>query len=223
MSKHAPRPHQRRLATAVGAALLGTVALGTSVAEALPGPLADGLVSAQYAATQAASPVVLPVEWQQQTKGYNCGPAATRIALSALVRRDRLPSQQQLGVDEGTSPDTGTYRTGMAAGLNKYTPSVRWEPSTGDIWTGVTAAINKKRPLPIAIEIGSRSELPPGWSAGKVGVQHWFTAIGYNPATHEVKVADPASKFSGFNSNPEYWISLTTLRAIHVAHIRPTA
>ncbi|MFE5565718.1 C39 family peptidase [Amycolatopsis japonica] len=208
-----PRNTRRRLATVVGAALLGTVTLGTSVSEAVAAP----------PAVLASSPVVLSVEWQQQTKGYNCGPAATRIALSALVRRDRLPSQQQLGADENTSPSTGTYRTGVAAGLNKYTPSLRWAPSTGDIWTGVTGAINKKRPLPIAIEIGDRGELPPGWSAGKVGVQHWFTAIGYNPTTKEVKVADPASKFSGFNSAPEYWISLKTLRAIHVAHVRPTA
>ncbi|MEV7549504.1 C39 family peptidase [Amycolatopsis sp. NPDC089917] len=201
-------------------AVLAALALGNSTAHATSATVADG---GDHTTVAAAAPVILKVSWQHQTESYNCGPAATRIALSALVRPDRLPSQRQLGIDEHTSPGSGTYRTGVAAGLNKYTPSLRWQPSTGDVWTGVTGAINKKRPLPIAIEIGSKSELPPGWSGNKVGVQHWFTAIGYNPATKQVLVSDPASGGAGFNKNAAYWITLPTLKAIHVAHVRPTA
>ncbi len=214
----------RRIVIRVAAAVIAAAALGTGAAQATPASAFDGVTLAPVThSSAAAAPVVLKIVWQQQTRSYNCGPAASRIVLSALVQPGKLASQEQLAEDEGTNPNSGTYRTGVAAGLNKYTPSLRWEPSTGNIWTGVTGAINKKRPLPIAIEIGSPSELPPGWSRDKVGVQHWFVAYGYNALTKQVLISDPASTGPGFNPSDHYWISLQALRSIHVAHVRPTA
>lgn len=79
------------------------------------------------APAQAANWVVLNHEYQAQATGYWCGPAATRIALSARIAP---PSQQTLANALGTTVN-GTDYIGQVTGvLNNYLGTGWYETRT---------------------------------------------------------------------------------------------
>lgn len=157
------------------------------------------------------APVVksLAVENDAQETGYWCGPAAARIALSAVL--EGLPSQTQLARDLGTTTN-GTDTIGQVAqGLNKYSPgysSKDGSVSSDELWGDVVRGIDNGRPL-VANIVAPPGNQPPGYPSGET-IYHYVAVIGYDSENKTVHVADSA-RFSGIS---EHWLSIEQLRSL---------
>ncbi|NYE96417.1 hypothetical protein FHU41_002667 [Psychromicrobium silvestre] len=168
------------------------------------------------APAQAANWVVLNHEYQAQATGYWCGPAATRIALSARIAP---PSQQTLANALGTTVN-GTDYIGQVTGvLNNYLGTGWYEtknmpndpPSQAQkdlLWRDIVLDINNNYPI-VANIVAPPGNQPPGYPSDQT-IYHYFTIIGYNPDTWQVYIADPAN----FSGNNHYWLSFDQLATL---------
>lgn len=159
---------------------------------------------------------VLEVDYQVQETGYWCGPAATRIALSARVAP---PSQATLAAELGTHTggtdhisqvttvmnnriDTGTY----------YTVEMPNDPPTqgqvDKLWADVTDDINNGFAVVTNI-VAPPGNQPPGYPPDQT-IYHYFTVIGYNSDDSTVLIGDSAS-FSGYQI---YWLTFHQLSTL---------
>ncbi|MET8352305.1 MULTISPECIES: C39 family peptidase [unclassified Micromonospora] len=153
---------------------------------------------------------VLDYDYQAQNTYYNCGPAATRNALSA-TGIDR--TQDKLGVELGTT-EMGTnsaldttrvlnaevkgspYRTRMFAGA----PS----PAQMDrLQADVVAAITAGRGV-VANIAGDATDTDGGWHS--YGGGHYIAVVGYKDNGRTVRIADSANA-----ADPSYWITTIDL------------
>jgi hypothetical protein len=153
---------------------------------------------------------VLDYDYQAQNTYYNCGPAATRNALSA-TGIDR--TQDELGAELGTT-EMGTnsaldttrvlnaevkgspYRTRMFAG----TPS----PAQMDqLQADVVAAITDGRGV-VANIAGDATDTDGGWHS--YGGGHYIAVVGYKDNGRTVRIADSANA-----ADPAYWITTIDL------------
>ncbi|PWR11078.1 hypothetical protein DKT68_07010 [Micromonospora acroterricola] len=153
---------------------------------------------------------VLDYDYQAQNTYYNCGPAATRNALSA-TGIDR--TQDELAVELGTT-EMGTnsaedttrvlnaevkgspYRTRMFAG----TPS----PAQMDrLQADVVAAITDGRGV-VANVAGDATDTDGGWHS--YGGGHYIAVVGYKDNGRTVRIADSANA-----ADPSYWITTIDL------------
>ncbi len=88
-------------------------------------PLGQALEPAESPAGLTATQKVLTYSYQAQQTGYWCGPASTRIALSA--RMASPPSQAQLAAQLGTTT-AGTNHIGLVTGaLNSVLRTTYYE------------------------------------------------------------------------------------------------
>jgi hypothetical protein len=180
--------------------------------------LAGGFVAAP---AQAATVTRLAVVWQHQTTGYYCGPAATRISLSA--KRSSLPSQAQIAAVENTSSSTGTFRTGIKAGLDNWLPSMNAtiaevsNPMTSSQKTTflsrIKSDVNGGWAPVVNIVVRPGGPRPPGWSNPSSTIDHWLTVVGYD-SDNFIYVADPASGSPGFADYQQYRIPWSTMTGI---------
>ncbi|TDQ04438.1 C39 family peptidase [Labedaea rhizosphaerae] len=156
---------------------------------------------------------VLNVDYQVQETGYWCGPAATRIALSA---RGIYVSQADLAAQLGTTTN-GTDWIGQVTGvLDNY---VGWyetkempndPPTQGQrdlLWNDIVLDINNGYPI-VANIVAPANNHPPGYP--NYTIYHYFTVIGYDDANMSVLIADPAS----FQGNQIYWLSFDQLATL---------
>ncbi|MET8231553.1 C39 family peptidase [Micromonospora sp. NPDC005298] len=153
---------------------------------------------------------VLDYDYEAQNTYYNCGPAATRNALSASGI-DR--TQNQLGVKLGTT-EMGTnsaqdttrvlnsevkgspYRTRMFAG----SPS----PAQMDqLQADVVKAITDGRGV-VANVVGDAVDTNGGWHS--YGGGHYVAVVGYKDNGRTVRIADSANA-----ADPSYWITTIDL------------
>ncbi|SCE71187.1 Peptidase_C39 like family protein [Micromonospora coriariae] len=153
---------------------------------------------------------VLDYDYQAQNTYYNCGPAATRNALSA-TGIDR--TQDELAVELGTT-EMGTnsaldttrvlnaevkgspYRTRMFAGA----PS----PAQMDrLQADVVAAITAGRGV-VANVVGDATDTDGGWHS--YGGGHYIAVVGYKDNGRTVRIADSANA-----ADPSYWITTIDL------------
>jgi hypothetical protein len=167
-------------------------------------------------ASESKAAKTLEVDYQVQETGYWCGPAATRIALSA---RMAPPSQAdlaaQLGTTENGTDDIRQVTDVLNANLggsdyeSKYMPDdppsqeqkdVLWQDIVGDIDGGLPLVTN------IVAPPGNQ---PPGYPPDQT-IYHYFTVIGYDDANKSVLIADPAS----FSGNQIYWLSFDQLASL---------
>ncbi len=158
---------------------------------------------------------VLDVDYQIQSTGYWCGPAATRIALSARVAP---PSQGTLASELGTTTN-GTDWIGLITGvLNRRLEAQRYRttempndpptPSQRDqLWSDIVLSIDNNYPVVTNI-VAPPTNHPPGYP--NTTIYHYFTVIGYNPLTSQVYIADPAN-FGGYQ---QYWLSFDQLATL---------
>ncbi|RJQ74553.1 hypothetical protein D5S17_22445 [Pseudonocardiaceae bacterium YIM PH 21723] len=173
------------------------------------------------APAQAAGKTI-KVAWQHQTHGYNCGPAATRIAISAYT--SSLPAQEAIGKYEGTSSSTGTDRWHVQKGLAHYAPKAQWRVVSNANQGGYLTAreadifhhniendIKANHPLAINIVVHPGGARPPGWSNPGQIIDHWVVINGFDPGARSVLVTDPASTGRGFNKDASYWVPLSTM------------
>ncbi len=158
---------------------------------------------------------VLPHDYQVQQTGYWCGPAATRVALSARIP---APSQQSLANQLGTTTN-GTDYIGQVTGvLNQDLGAARYstvnmpnDPPTpaqrDQLWRDIVLGIESGHPLVTNI-VAPANNHPPGYPG--YTIYHYFAVVGYNPATYEVYIADSAN----FGGNQHYWLTFGKLASL---------
>jgi peptidase C39-like protein len=157
---------------------------------------------------------VLNVDYQVQETGYWCGPAATRIALSA---RGINVSQADMAAQLGTTTN-GTDWIGQVTGvLDNY---VGWyetkempndPPTQGQrdlLWNDIVLDINNGYAI-VANIVAPPGNQPPGYPPNQT-IYHYFTVIGYDDSNMTVYIADPAS----FSGNQFYWLSFDQLATL---------
>jgi len=153
---------------------------------------------------------VLDYDYEAQNTYYNCGPAATRNALSASGI-DR--TQEELGAELGTT-EMGTnsaedttrvlnaevkgspYRTRMFAG----TPS---SAQIDRLQADVVKAITDGRGV-VANVVGDATDTNGGWHS--YGGGHYIAVVGYKDNGRTVRIADSANA-----ADPAYWITTIDL------------
>lgn len=135
---------------------------------------------------------VLPDAWQAQKTGWCCGPASTRIALSC---RQILVSQDQLIAEIGTDEDGTDYVGLITTVLTRHAKAQHWAyyPRAADtdlVWANIVRSIDAGFALVVNIVSAPSNVRAPGypWST----IWHYVCVVGYDPATREVIVADPA-------------------------------
>jgi hypothetical protein len=157
---------------------------------------------------------VLDHDYQAQTTGYWCGPASTRIALSTRVA---APSQQALANELGTTTN-GTDWIGQVTGtlVNHLGPRYATVEMPNDpptpaqrdrLWRDVMLSVDAGHGM-VANIVAPANNHPPGYP--NYTIYHYIALIGYNPATSQVYVADPAN----FGGNNHYWLSLDQLSTL---------
>lgn len=155
------------------------------------------------------------INFEYQATGWWCGPASTRIALSA---RGVNVSQQQMANELGTT-ENGTNDISLVTSVlnnhlnpqwyeNKYMPN---DPPTQDqknlLWRNITTDIDKGYAI-VANIVAPAHNHPPGYPDRTI--YHYLTIVGYNPDTREVLVADPA----GFSGSPTYKLSFDQMATL---------
>jgi hypothetical protein len=155
---------------------------------------------------------VLDYDYQAQINGYYCGPAATRIALTA---RDRNPSQDdvasRLGTTvNGTNSAEDTTRVLNSLGKTSFyqttsIPGGSATPAQMDrLQADVVHAISNGYPI-VANIVGSATDTGGGWHAYDGG--HYLTVVGYRDNGRTVQIADPAY----VNGVSSYWMTTINL------------
>lgn len=150
----------------------------------------------------------LTIDFQYQDTDYWCGPAATRIALSA---RGVQASQQQMANELGTTVNGTDSITQVTPVLNNNlntgwyeTKQIPDDPPTQAqkdlLWRDITLDIDNGYAL-VANIVAPANNHPPGYP--NYTIYHYLTIIGYNPDTQEVLIADPA----GFANTQTYALS----------------
>ncbi|MEV0802294.1 C39 family peptidase [Kribbella sp. NPDC050281] len=206
-----------------GLTLVAAAALPMASTPATAVPTAPA-ISAE--ATAAAKPVptlgystqalkTLPIDFQYQQTGYWCGPAATRIALSARISP---PSQQQLANELPTTTNGTDWIGQVTRVLNNHlgtgwyeTKEMPNDPPTQAqrdlLWRDVTLDIDNNYPI-VANIVAPASNHPPGYP--NYTIYHYFTVIGYDSSDMTVLIADPA----GFAPTATYWLTFNQLATL---------
>ena len=232
---------KRLVSTAVAVAAAG-VLLTPVAAQADPGPAAPASASSPVQVledgTESGTAVVsgrnepgtrlridgartesahtLDVDYQVQETGYWCGPAATRIALSARVGP---PSQADLAAQLGTT-ENGTDHISQVTGVLNANVGTGWyetkempaDPPTQAqkdlLWSDIVKDVDNNYPI-VANIVAPPGNQPPGYPSDQT-IYHYFTVIGYDDANGTVLIADPAS----FGGNQIYWLSFDQLASL---------
>ncbi|OLF11981.1 lysis protein [Actinophytocola xinjiangensis] len=182
-----------------------------SVAEPRPAPVAP---SAKPATVTPAGEHVLQVDYQVQETGYWCGPAATRIALSARgVYRSQASLAAELGTHTGGTDWIGQVTRVLGGYVGWYeTKEMPNDPPTQAqkdlLWRDIVLDIDNGYPI-VANIVAPPGNQPPGYPPGQT-IYHYFTVIGYNDVNRTVLIADPAS----FSGNQIYWLTFDQLASL---------
>lgn len=158
---------------------------------------------------------VLSVDYQIQETGYWCGPAATRVALSArMIPPSQAALAAQLPTDTNGTDWIGQVTATLNArlgGAHYKTTEMPNDPPTGAqrdrLWNDIVISIDNNYPVVTNI-VAPASNHPPGYP--NYTIYHYFTVIGYNPDTREVYIADSAN----FGGNQLYWLSFDQLATL---------
>jgi hypothetical protein len=174
----------------------------------------DGAGSGSAGTLAAGSWKVLAHDYQPQQTGYWCGPTATRIALST---RMAPPSQGALANELPTTVNGTDWIGQVTRTLNNHvgaryaTVEMPNDPPTAaqrdQLWRDIVLSIDAGHGM-VANIVAPPNNHPPGYP--NETIYHYFTLVGYNPATYEVYVADPAN----FSGNHHYWLTLGKLATL---------
>lgn len=159
---------------------------------------------------------VLNIQYQIQETGYWCGPAATRIAISA--KNGGPPSQQQLANELPTSTNGTDWIGQVTRVLNGHVAGGWYEtkempndpPSQAQrdlLWNDIVLDINNGYAI-VANIVAPANNHPPGYP--NYTIYHYFTVIGYDSSDMTVKIADPAN----FGGNQIYWLTFNQLATL---------
>ncbi|MFE9960071.1 C39 family peptidase [Micromonospora sp. NPDC005299] len=148
-------------------------------------------------------------EYEAQPNFFYCGPASTRIALSA---EGKEVSQDELAAKLGTTENGTDSAIDITRVLNEYTggkyktTEIRDDVATKEqverLRADVRAAVDQDRPVVAnilggALDIDGVEHSYPG---------HYLTVVQYKDDGNTVLIADPASP-----NEPTYWMDVTEL------------
>jgi hypothetical protein len=188
----------------------------------MSGGIVAGPAVAGYAASAQAKPVTADksdkgakdersarFDYQAQPNFYYCGPASTRIALSA---EGRTVSQDELAAKLGTTENGTDSAIDITRVLNEYTggkyqtTEIRDDVATREqverLRVDVKAAVDAGRPV-VANILGGALDID-GVEHSYSG--HYLTVVEYRNDGNTVLIADPASP-----NEPTYWMDVTEL------------
>ncbi|MDA3645012.1 C39 family peptidase [Saccharopolyspora indica] len=157
---------------------------------------------------------VLEVDYQVQETGYWCGPAATRIALSARgIYRSQAELAAELGTHTGGTDWIGQVTRVLGGYAGWYeTKEMPDDPPTQAqkdlLWNDIVVDIDNGYPI-VANIVAPPGNQPPGYPPDQT-IYHYFTVIGYNDVDRTVLIADPAS----FGGNQIYWLTFDQLASL---------
>nr|WP_307804500.1 C39 family peptidase [Micromonospora echinofusca] len=154
---------------------------------------------------------MLGVEYQAQPNYYYCGPAATRIALSAV---GRTPSQDELAgrlgtTEAGTSSALDITRVlneqlgGQVYRTAEIRESVARPGQVDRLVSDVRRAVDDGRAVVANIK-GTAVDVDGGTHSFEGG--HYLTVTGYRDGGRVLRIADPADPQRG-----EYWMTAPDL------------
>ncbi|RQW94818.1 hypothetical protein DLJ59_33930 [Micromonospora inaquosa] len=153
---------------------------------------------------------VLDYDYEAQNTYYNCGPAATRNALSA-AGIDR--TQEELGAELGTTEmgtnsaeDTTRVLNAEVKGSPYRTRMFPGAPSPAQmdrLQADVVKAITDGRGV-VANVVGDATDTDGGWHS--YGGGHYIAVVGYKDNGRTVRIADSANP-----ADPSYWITTIDL------------
>jgi hypothetical protein len=151
---------------------------------------------------------VLDYQFQLQPNYYYCGPAATRIALTAsghTLSQDEIA--RKLGTDTGgtdSARDTTRALNEVVGGDVYQSREIRGPGATpaqmDQLQADVVRAISGGRAV-VANIVHSVTDTAGAWHAYDGG--HYVTIVGYNDDGRTVKIADPANQ----NGDGTYWVT----------------
>lgn len=154
---------------------------------------------------------VLDYDYEAQINGWYCGPAATRIALTA---RDRTPSQDEVASALGTTMNGTNSADDTTRGLNSlaktnfyqstFIPGTPSPAQMDRLQADVVHAISNGYAV-VANIVGSATDVDGGWHAYDGG--HYLTVVGYRDNGRTVQIADPAF----VNGVSSYWMTTIDL------------
>lgn len=158
----------------------------------------------------------VPVRYEVQEKTYWCGPAATRMTLSA--RMSDPPTQAQLARELPTDEDGTDWIGQITVVLNKYLGPDRYktvempnDPPTAEqrdqLWRDIVNSIDRGYPVVTNIWAPPHNH-PPGYPNRYV--KHYFLVNGYDESTSRVFISDSAN----FSGNKQYWLSFAQLATL---------
>ncbi|MFE9692579.1 C39 family peptidase [Micromonospora sp. NPDC005806] len=148
-------------------------------------------------------------EYEAQPNYFYCGPASTRIALSA---EGKEVSQDELAKQLGTTENGTDSAIDITRVLNEHTggkyktTEIRDDVATKDqierLRVDVKAAVDQGRPV-VANVLGSALDID---GAAHSYPGHYLTVVEYKNDGNTVLIADPASP-----NEPTYWMGVTDL------------
>ncbi len=215
------------LALVVGVSMPSALASASRAAQDNPVQAAAVQAAAVQAANAAAAAKPVPagahvaqglrtlnIQFQYQQTGYWCGPAATRIALSARISP---PSQQQLANELPTTTNGTDWIGQVTRVLNNHlgtgwyeTKEMPNDPPTQAqrdlLWRDIILDIDNNYPI-VANIVAPANNHPPGYP--NYTIWHYFTVIGYDTSDSTVLIADPA----GFGP-ATYWLTFNQLATL---------
>ncbi|KRV48175.1 hypothetical protein AQ490_26295 [Wenjunlia vitaminophila] len=209
-------PAAARDLTGPGAAPVSVLARGSAAGTAVVSGQDVPGTRLRTEAVHTATARILEIDYQVQETGYWCGPAATRIALSARVAP---PSQAVLAAQLGTT-EAGTDDISQVTGVLNANLGTGWyetkrmpdDPPTQAqrdlLWRDVVLDIDNNYPI-VANIVAPPGNQPPGYPPNET-IYHYFTVIGYDDAQRTVLIADPAS-FGGYQI---YWLTFDQLATL---------
>lgn len=205
----------RTLRNWLSTAVLGISSVATfGIVVAGPAGTAHAAPATDTAAdtTSTAAATMVPHLTALQPNYFYCGPAATRIALSA---HGDLPSYDQIARELGTTPEGTNSANEVTKVLNTHLGAGRYKT--------VEISANKASPAQVAtlksdiITATSRGDAVVANIAGTVTDTtgevhsypggHYLTVIAYTDNGQTVRIADPADT----QGTPEYNLPTTTL------------
>ncbi|MGB3440647.1 MAG: C39 family peptidase [Actinophytocola sp.] len=194
---------------------VSVVAVAAAATTMFAAPLAAAAPpDARPADVHVAGEHVLQVDYQVQETGYWCGPAATRIALSARgVYRSQGDLAAELGTHTGGTDHIGQVTNVLGGYVGWYeTKEMPNDPPTQAqrdlLWRDIVLDIDNGYAI-VANIVAPPGNQPPGYPPGQT-IYHYFTVIGYNDANMTVLIADPAS----FSGNQIYWLTFNQLATL---------
>jgi Peptidase_C39 like family len=181
------RPIPRALVALVGASAGMLIAV----------PSASATSVAPRAVKAAAK--TLPFTWYGQERYYYCGPASSKIALSARISP---PSQDTLAASLGTTTNGTDDTSNVVATLNRFLNTTWYERKpVNDPPTQAQRDLLKQdlvfdidRGWPIVANVVSGWR-PPGYPSGTI--YHYVAVVGYADNGDSAVIADPAGAGAG--------------------------